>query len=77
MTKGVQVPKKRQEQEPVEQQEPFEVEPFEQAYDPHGRMRTDRPLTLAEASAQDAANRERYLQERAARFAPRTGTGPS
>jgi hypothetical protein len=53
--------------------EAHEFEPgqaFEQELDPHGRQRLDRPLTPAEAAEQDAANRERYLNERRKRFAP-------
>jgi hypothetical protein len=42
---------------------------FRQEADALGRTRLDRPHTGEEAAAQDAANRERYLAERAKRFA--------
>ncbi len=43
---------------------------FEQHVDDEGRIVLDRPLTLDEARAQDADNRERYLAERERRFRP-------
>ncbi len=45
-----------------------EPEVFAQEADGRGRIRLDRRFTGAEAAAQDRANRERYLEERAKRF---------
>ena len=45
-------------------------EVFEQAEDPNGRTRMDRPLTPAEAQAQDAENRARLEAGRTGRFEP-------
>ncbi len=44
---------------------------YEQAPDPRGRIRLDRPATPQEAQAQDEANRAAYEAERASRFRPR------
>ena len=43
---------------------------FEQTEDPNGRTRMDRPLTPAEAAAQDAENRAMLEAGRTGRFEP-------
>ncbi len=47
-----------------------EPEVFEQAEDPNGRTRMDRPLTPAEAAAQDGENRAMLEAGRTGRFEP-------
>lgn len=48
---------------------------FEQA-DERGRMLLDRPFSPAEAAAQDAENRRKFVESRAGRFDPATTPGP-
>lgn len=45
-----------------------ERQPFEQVEDERGRTRLDRPFTPEEATAQDADNARRFIENHARRF---------
>ena len=56
---------------PRKQTQTDEPQVFEQRPDERGRIRLDRPLTAAEAAAQDAEHAALLVEDRNARFSGR------